>query len=206
MPNLPTISSTGWGTTLNTFLETAHDNGTDATKSGKVKPSGIIGGSTGQILTTNASGVPTWGGASTNPVYSLNTNIKFETLGGSGLVVPSGFPYLLGYNISFELKHLPQMPSSYPNEVRSTLYLTKQGFGNVELGYAFSRWEIEHVLDNTAVFGAWLPTKTVRNDAIPLPIDITGWKIQTNISFNASLLGVLFHYLPDVKIVLWNGQ
>jgi hypothetical protein len=32
-----------------TFLETAHDNTTSATNSGKIKPAGIIGGTEGQV-------------------------------------------------------------------------------------------------------------------------------------------------------------
>jgi len=206
MPNLPTISSTGWGTTLNTFLETAHDNGTDATKSGKVKPSGIIGGSTGQILTTDAGGIPTWGSASTNQtLYKLDTNIKVQTMDfADTFVVPSGFPYLLGYNLSFEFKRADQNGGSSPNEATFRLFLTKEGVTAIPLGYAFSRWELKHVMDNTNPFGDWLPTKTVKN-AILLPINITGWTIQTSLSFNTTYLSS-FHYLPYAQIVLWNGE
>jgi hypothetical protein len=62
MPQLPAVGATGWGTTLNTFLETAHDN-TSGANGGKVKAAGIIGGTEGQVLTTTASGVPAWGSA-----------------------------------------------------------------------------------------------------------------------------------------------
>ena len=70
MPQLPAPAATGdvWGNTLNNFLTVAHDN--TPANGGKVKPSGIIPGTTGQVLTTNASGVPVWGSARDSPIIN----------------------------------------------------------------------------------------------------------------------------------------
>jgi len=76
MPQLPTPAATGdvWGTQLNTFLTTALDN--TAANGGMVKPEGILGGTTGQVLTSNASGVPTWGSAvGVNNVVDLSAGL-----------------------------------------------------------------------------------------------------------------------------------
>lgn len=199
MPNLPTISSTGWGTTLNTFLETAHDNGTDATKSGKVKPSGIIGGSTGQILTTNASGVPTWGGASTNPVYNLDTNITIETTVCTDVLtpipVPAGFAYLFGFNLVFEIKFKSATPTNQYGLNRIYLkLLLRKGTKIIQLGYVSSDYD-----------NGWGPSRTLINNEVPLPLNITGWdlKLETNYFLDNSF----FYNIPQqVQIVWWNGQ
>jgi len=60
MPQLPTPAATGdvWGNTLNSFLTVAHDN--TATDGGKVKPSGILPGTAGQVLTTTQAGTVGW--------------------------------------------------------------------------------------------------------------------------------------------------
>ncbi|MEI6729050.1 MAG: hypothetical protein WCK98_05400 [bacterium] len=61
MPQLPTPAASGdvWGNTLNGFLTVAHDN-TDTSDGGKVKPSGILPGTAGQVLTTTPAGTVGW--------------------------------------------------------------------------------------------------------------------------------------------------
>ncbi|MEI6729056.1 MAG: hypothetical protein WCK98_05430 [bacterium] len=84
MPQLPTPATGGqdvWGNTLNGFLTVAHDN--TATDGGKVKPSGILPGTAGQVLTTTGPNTVGWQN-STAGAGSIVAAVNFQFVYYSG--------------------------------------------------------------------------------------------------------------------------
>ena len=113
MPQLPTPTTSGdvWGNTLNNFLTTAHDNTT--TSGGKIKPEGILPGSTGQVLTTTSTGAVGWQN-STAGTGSIVAAVNFNFL-----------PAVFGSN------------SMLPMEIYSSLNVSSVGSSWVRYGFTF---------------------------------------------------------------------
>ncbi|MEI6729060.1 MAG: hypothetical protein WCK98_05450 [bacterium] len=115
MPQLPTPAASGdvWGNTLNNFLTVAHDN--TVPNGGKVKPSGIIPGTAGQVLTTTQAGTVGWQNSTAgaggivagaeldlvgqlNPanifgprIYTLSYALNVQSFTGGGMIIGGNY-------------------------------------------------------------------------------------------------------------------
>jgi len=193
MPQLPTPAASGdvWGTALNSFLTTAHDNTT--TNGGKVKPEGILAGTTGQVLTTTATG-PAWASASSEinlelsstsfrtwaPGLTLNGNLLTQNfLTNLDVIVPAGL-----YTLPVPATGILILGSyigvrSADNTISVTLQDNNSG-GGVLLASGFSN-------------GALISERPL-NFALPL-------KIAGNFTINASFTGAAGAFILYYKLL-----